>query len=72
VALTIAWQMLQCALLYSIMDRGDALFMRAMCTTEKIPASLDSMADNLASAMVAFRSQGVNRTFETIEVMGDP
>jgi hypothetical protein len=46
--------------------------MGATGAAEKITARLDSMADDFAATMFAGRSQGVNRTLETIKIMGDP
>ena len=48
-----------------------AFFMRAMGTTEKISAGLDTMANNLAVAMIALRRQRVNRAFKAIKIVGD-
>jgi hypothetical protein len=42
-------------LLYAIVYGRDALFVRAMGATEKISAGLDTVANNLAVAMIALR-----------------
>jgi hypothetical protein len=49
----------------------DALLLGAMRAAEKRPARFHAVADNSAAAMRAFWSQGVNRAFETIEIMRD-
>ena len=43
----------------------------AICATEKLPADLDSMPDDLAVAVLAYRSNRVNGTLKAVErVMG--
>jgi hypothetical protein len=42
-----------------------------MGAAEKISAGLDTMPDNLATAMIALRGECVNSAFEAIKVMRD-
>ena len=56
-------------MLHSIVNSSNALFMGAMGATEIVSAGLDSMANNLASAMVAFRSKSVNSAFKAIKIV---
>jgi len=51
------------------MEGVDAFLMRAMSTAIEIAMRLHSVANDLATAMLALRRQGVNRAFETIEKM---
>src|ERR1043166_3206467 len=49
----------------------DTFFVSTVRATKKAAAGLNPVADDLAAAMLAFRRQGVNRAFETIEIMRD-
>ena len=54
------------------MHRQHALFMRAMSAAVEAAAGLHPVANNFAATVLAFRGQGVNRAFETVEIMGNP
>jgi len=51
------------------MNGLDPLLVGAMAATEKCATRLNSVANDLAPAMSAFRGKRVNRTFEAIEIM---
>jgi len=51
------------------MDGSDALFMGAMGTTVVTATGFDAVPNDLAAAMLAFRSQGVNGTFKAVEIV---
>ena len=51
------------------MHRHNAFFMGAISAAIKTAARLHPMADDLAPAMIAFRSQGVDCAFKAIEIM---
>jgi len=53
------------------MEGQHAFLVGAMRAAIEIAGGLHAVADNLAAAMVAFRSQGMDGTFEAIKVMGD-
>jgi len=50
----------------------DTFVMSAMRAAEKAVGGFDSVPDDFATAMFALWSQGMNRTFEAIEIMGYP
>ena len=54
-----------------IFDRRDAFVLGAMRAAIHHPARFDSMADNPASAVAAFRSQFVDGALKAIKVMGN-
>lgn len=54
-----------------VMHRCDAFFVCAMGAAIIIAAGFNSVPDNLASAMLALRSKGVNGAFETVEITRD-
>src|SRR2546427_10838790 len=53
---------------YPVDGGGDALFVGAMGAAEKCAARFNAVADNFAAAMLAFRSQRMNRAFKTIKI----
>jgi len=53
------------------LNRFDALLMSALRAAEKCALRFDSVANNLAAAMLAFRRQRMNGALETIKVMRD-
>jgi hypothetical protein len=50
-------------------DRGDALFMRAVAATIEIASRLNAVTDDFATTVLALGGQGVDRAFETIKIM---
>src|SRR5206468_1926185 len=55
---------------YPVDGGGDALFVGAMGAAEKCAARFNAVADDFAAAMLAFRSQRVDRALEAIEIAG--
>ena len=53
------------------MNGGDALLVCTVCAAIKAATRLDSVAEDFATAMVAFRGQRVNGAFKRVEVMGN-
>ena len=51
------------------MHRGDPLLMRAMSAAIITAAGFDAVANDLAPAMLALRSESVDSALETVEVM---
>ena len=51
------------------MQRCDAFLMRAIGAAIIAPASFDTVTDNFATAVFAFRGQGVDGAFEAVEIM---
>jgi hypothetical protein len=54
-----------------VLDGLYAFFVRTIGAAIKIAGCFDTVADNLASAMVAFRSKAVDSAFKAIEIMRD-
>src|SRR4051812_22768000 len=57
-------------LIRSISDTGDTGMPRAIGAAEHARIRFDTVADDLAAAMLALRSQLVNRAFEAVEHVG--
>src|SRR5690606_17130238 len=53
----------------AILDGHNTFFMCAVSAAEEIPAGLDAVADDLASAVFAFRRECMNGTFKRVEVV---